>query len=266
MALFVAMPSLLVPSLTKDTSQFVVILALLAGFFVFFEYYSRYPSILEFRFAAPYNRMKFIFAALSVYILSVIARGVADPSALTALLSGLGTSVGKALDFPYSPVHLVLSLLPSDTSAASVDAVRTATGVSYMASLIMLFTFVIIVRGFCWPVRRGAFNVCVNLPLFDPTGGGDVVRRLNRDASVNISLGFLMPFLLPAAALTVTDFADRFSVLNPQSMIWMSSAWAFLPASMIMRGIAMNRIAELITVKRRRAYAKAQDEDGLQTA
>ncbi len=30
---------------------------------------------------------------------------------------------------------------------------------------------------------------------------------------------------------------------NPQTLIWTISAWAFLPASMIMRGIAMGRIA-----------------------
>ena len=43
------------------------------------------------------------------------------------------------------------------------------------------------------------------------------------------------------------------------------SAWAFLPASMIMRGIAMGRIAELIEEKRNRAYSEAE-KNGLHAA
>jgi len=50
---------------------------------------------------------------------------------------------------------------------------------------------------------------------------------------------------------------------NPQTLIWTMSAWSFLPASMIMRGVAMMRIAGLIEDKRRRAYANAQ---AMQTA
>jgi hypothetical protein len=108
-------------------------------------------------------------------------------------------------------------------------------------------------------VRKGAFNVWLNLPLFDPTGGGDVVHRLNREASINVALGFLLPFLLPAMALLAANLTDRGAALTPQTLIWMACIWAFFPAGMIMRGVAMLRVAELITAKRRRAYAKAED-------
>jgi hypothetical protein len=42
------------------------------------------------------------------------------------------------------------------------------------------------------------------------------------------------------------------SLDNPHTMIWTVAAWAFLPASLFMRGIAMHRIATLIAVKRAR--------------
>lgn len=45
---------------------------------------------------------------------------------------------------------------------------------------------------------------------------------------------------------------------DPQTLIWTISAWAFLPASMIMRGVAMGRVAEMIEEKRRRAYAQTE--------
>ena len=144
----------------------------------------------------------------------------------------------------------------------TVELVRAAGGLAYLTSLLTLTAFIVLVRILGWPSKRGAFNVWVNLPLFDPTAGGDVLHRLQRDARVNIALGFLLPFVIPAVVKATSDLLDPISLSNPQTMIWTISAWAFLPASMIMRGIAMGRVAEMIHDKRRRAYADAH----LQTA
>ncbi len=122
--------------------------------------------------------------------------------------------------------------------------------------------FIVLVRIMGWPARKGAFNVWVNLPLFDPTAGGDVLERLQRDARINIALGFLLPFIIPAVVKAASDLIDPMTLDNPQSLIWTVSAWAFLPASMIMRGVAMVRIAEMIEDKRRRTYA----DDTMQAA
>ena len=266
-ALLVATPSLLLPYTAADTAQIVVVLALIAFFMTFIEYYGRYPSIIEFRFAPPFNRLKFLGLGFTVVALSLIARGQTDPSEWTMLLSNLGTGVGEAIDFPYSPVRLVVLMMPPDADAALIGSVRTAAGISYMSSLVMMFVFLTLVRMFGWPVRNGAFNVWINLPLFDPTGGGDVLHRLKRDAGLNIVLGSLLPFLIPAAVKLASDMIDPISIANPQTLIWTMTAWAFLPASMLMRGIAMGRIAEMIEEKRRRVYARAQAEaEGLQRA
>jgi hypothetical protein len=37
---------------------------------------------------------------------------------------------------------------------------------------------------------------------------------------------------------------------NPQTLIWTVSAWAFLPASILMRGVALSRVAQMIEVQR----------------
>ena len=60
-----------------------------------------------------------------------------------------------------------------------------------------------------------------------------------------------------------SDFVNPIALTDPQTLIWTVSAWAFLPASMVMRGVAMARIAELIEEKRRRVYANAE---AMQTA
>lgn len=259
-AVLVALPALLLPTVPSDTSQIVVVIALLAALLTFMEYYGKYPSIVEFRFAPPFNRLKFVALAVCVVVLSLIMRGKTDPNALTLLLTQTGDALGRAIDFPYSPVRLMVLMLPVDAGAEQISDVRTAAGVSYTVSMGMMFVFLTFTRLLNWPMGKGSFNVWVNLPLFDPTRGGDVVDRLRRDAGVNVVLGALLPFIIPTAVKAASDLVDPITVTNPQTLIWTMTAWAFLPASMLIRGIALARVADLIDAKRRRVYAKDGEE------
>ena len=117
-------------------------------------------------------------------------------------------------------------------------------------SMLTLAIFYFCVRVKNWPLHRGPFNVWVNLPTFDPTTGGDVVQRLERDARFNIVVGFTMPFFIPAALKASENLFGQDTLENPQSMVWIVAAWAFLPSSLLMRGLAMGRIAALIERKR----------------
>ena len=263
-ATLILTPALVVPGLSSDSTQIVLLVALLAAVLTFVEYNSDFPSIVEFRDAAPFNRLRFTTLFAIVFMLSAILKGISDPTVLTSALTSIGTIVGNAIDFPYSPVRLVVLMLPPDASHETVNFVRTAAGLSYIISLIAMTAFLILVRVLNWPARSGAFNVWVNLPLFDPTAGGDVLERLKRDARINIALGFLLPFLVPAVVKLAADLIDPITLQHPQTLIWTIAAWAFLPASIIMRGIAMAKIGDMIEEKRKRAYAEAQD--GLQAA
>ncbi len=264
-ALLVALPSLLLPNVAADTSQVVVLVAIFASFLTFTEYYTKYPSIVEFRFAGPFNRLRYLTLFSMVFLIATICSGKTDTTTFTQFITALGTILGNAIDFPYSPVRNMVLMMPDGTPEPLINAIRTAAGIAYLVSLVAMIAFFTLVHVFKWPARNGAFNVWINLPLFDPTAGGDVLTRLKRDAQLNIILGFLLPFLIPAIIKATSNMIDPISMANPQTLIWTISAWAFLPASMIMRGIALGRVAEMIEEKRRRAYAKAaQDKaDGL---
>ncbi len=264
-AILIMTPALMLPGLASDSTQIVLIAALLAAILTFVEYNSSFPSIVEFRDAAPFNRLRFLALFFTVFLLSAILKGITQPTALTSALTSIGTIVGNSIDFPFSPVRLMVLMLPEDASFETVSFVRNAAGLAYVISLVAMTAFLILVRVLNWPARGGVFNVWVNLPLFDPTAGGDVLVRLQRDARVNIALGFLLPFLVPAVVKMAADLIDPITLQNPQTLIWTISAWAFLPASIIMRGIAMGKIADMIQEKRRRAYADA-DAKGLQPA
>lgn len=258
MVLMISMPSLFLQDVSSDTTQIVVLVAILAFLMTFVEYFSEYPSMIEFRFAPPFNRLRFGALFLTVLLLSLIYGSKTVPTDIGMLAARLGAYLGNAMDFPYSPVRLVVLMLPAEADASLVASVRMAAGLSYTLSILLLFIFLSLVRLLGWPTRRGAFNVWINLPMFDPTGGGDVMRRLRRDAALNIVLGVLLPFLVPAIIKASANLIDPISMENPQTLIWTISAWAFLPASLIMRGIALSRVADLIEEKRARANAKAQ--------
>ncbi len=263
MALLVATPSLLLPGYTSDATEMIALLAILAGALTFAEYNTEFPSFIEFRDAPPLNRMRFIALFTMFFILTIIAKHRFEPTTLTGLVAGFGGLIGFLTDFPYSPVRLVILMLPADSLTQTVDAVRVAAGVCYITALTTVLAFLFSVRIMGWPTSSGAFNVWVNLPLFDPTTGGDVVHRLQRDGRINIVIGFLLPFIIPAVLKLASDLIDPISMDDPQTLIWTMSAWAFLPASMVMRGVAMSRVAELIEEKRRRVYAHAES---MQTA
>jgi hypothetical protein len=66
----------------------------------------------------------------------------------------------------------------------------------------------------------GPFNARVYLTVFNPTADGDVVDRLDRDARVNIALGFLLPFLVPAMVQAGSNGFEPLSFTLPQTVIW----------------------------------------------
>lgn len=261
--LLIVMPSLMLPMSGGDTSLTVIMIAFFAAIFTLVEYLSASPSVVEFRAAPPFNRVRFIALFVTVFLLSLMMSGSDANGTFTRLFQVVGERVGASIDFPYSPVRLFLLMMPADTNIETLEAMRSAAGLSYLISLISLAVFVVLLRMKRWPKRYGSFNVWVNLPRFDPTAGGDVVARLNRDSTVNLILGFLLPFMIPAITKLVFLFGGSFSLDDPQTLIWAVTAWAFLPASLLMRGVALSRVAQLIYIQRKIAYAKAVADGAL---
>jgi hypothetical protein len=251
-ALLVAMPSLILPGTSGDTAEIVTLVAIFAAVLTTIEYASSYPSVLEFRDAPPFNRIRYLSLFLSIMLISVLCRAEIYPSAFSTFVQAVGTLIGQIIDFPMSPVRLMVAFLGENADPEEIALVRNAAGISYFISLMSLLVFLIILRFAGWPRGIKGFNVWVNLPTFDPTAGADVVDRLRRDAWVNVAFGFMLPFLVPMAAKAGTALFDPVHFSSSHTMIWTMAAWAFLPASLFMRGIAMARVADMIAERRRR--------------
>ena len=257
--LLVATPAILLPGTHSETTQIVALVAVVGFIFTFMEYYSASPSLVEFRDAPPFNRIRFGVVFVTVFTLSVIGRGEVMPSTITMFFEAIAGILAEAIDFPYSPVRLTTLMLPQGADPELVRAVRTAAGLAYFLSILSLSIFVLVLRINRWPRNTGGFNVWTNMPTFDPTKGGDVVARLNRDSQINIILGFLLPFLIPAIVKGASSFFNPLSLAEPHTLIWTMTLWALLPSSLLMRGIAIGRLAQMISSRRKRAYAAEQD-------
>lgn len=251
-ALVVLTPALLLPGVGPDTTEVVALVAVFAALLTTVEYASGYPSIIEFRDAPPFNRIRYLALLISLVLISVASRTPNDANALSDFIAAIGTLIGQLIDFPYSPVRLMLLMLPESASPAEFEMLRVAAGLSYLISLMSLVAFVIVLRFAHWPRGIVSFNVWVNLPTFDPTAGADVVQRLRRDAWANILLGCLLPFVIPIAIRAGATLFDPVQFSSPHTLVWTVAAWAFLPASLLMRGVAMARIADMIAERRRR--------------
>jgi len=249
-ALLVATPSLILPGASNASLELSMIFALIGAAIVLFEYGSSHPGLVEFRFAPPFNRIRFLSLFLSVLLMAIMLRGDVTGGDFTRTVVVAGDAIGRAMDFPFSPVTILTKLLAHDGGASQESAIRSAAGISYAVSLLSLAIFAIVIRVLSWPLGRGNFNVWVNLPTFDPASTNDVENRLTRDARVNIIFGFTLPFLVPMAASLSKSYYDFGAVGSHQTLIWMVSVWAFLPASLFMRGLALGKIARLIRRKR----------------
>ncbi|MEJ6393217.1 hypothetical protein V8J82_08125 [Gymnodinialimonas sp. 2305UL16-5] len=251
----IATPSLLIPGTTTEGAQMVTLVALILGVFTAIEYGARYPGLVEFRDAAPFNRVRVIALLLMLFGCSAIAGFDPNESTLVMVISALGFLVGRALDFGMSPLTLVLEHLPQGVNSRTAEQVQAMAGLSMLITLIALFIFSALIRLERWPNRNNPFNVWVNLPTFDPTAGGDVIKRLRRDGQVNIIFGLFAPFVIPVVAVMGANQLQVPVLASPHTMVWAIVIWMFLPLSLVMRGQAMLRISNMIRARRARLVA-----------
>jgi len=260
MAIMMAIPSLVLPDTSSDAAQLAALVALVAAVVTFSEYFSEYPTFLEFRNAPPFNRLRFLALFFCLLFASILVASETRHADLPPiLLERLAAGAHAVLDVPFSPVRLMsIALAEAPGWFDPVGATRIAS-LLLTVTMVAFLLFWIHARFIFWPIRKRAFNFWINLPLFDPTSGRDVLYRLKRDAHFNLALGFLLPFLIPALLRFWIKTFDASLLATSETLIWVLCAWAFLPLTLMMRGVALFRVAALIEEKRRRAYA--QDDD-----
>ncbi|MGV6840218.1 MAG: hypothetical protein ACWA40_08505 [Planktomarina sp.] len=259
--LLVAMPGMMIPGVPSESTQFAAFIGVFLAILVYVEYASQTPIVIDFRDAPPFNRIRFGALFIVVFLLTALMRGATMTAPLGDFVYIIGNALGHLFDFPYSPIRLTVLMLPETTSIDTINVVRAAAGIGFTVCMLTVIAFVVTIRVTGWPGRGNRFNVLTNLPMFDPTAGGDVVERLAKQARINIALGFVAPFAIPAMIKLLSFMVDPLRFENMQSLVWLIALWTIVPASLYMRGIAMGRLVQMIERTRRKRYAEAL-EDG----
>lgn len=158
-------------------------------------------------------------------------------------------------DVPYSPVRLLILSARDDLPQVFQEQLRLSAALAYTIAVLAVAGFVMVIRFAGWPDMRDGFNLWTNLPTFDPIAQGDVVERLTRIAHVNLMLAFLVPFLIPAGFGLIGGPWSLGQVPAYAAIIWVVTGWAFVPASLGMRGVALLRVAHIISQQREIAAA-----------
>lgn len=242
----VATPAFLLPNASQAAQEISLIIGGIAGAFTLFEYASSHPGLVDFRFAPPYNRIRFITFAAQVIALVFLCRAIDGADAFSPDILAYADRAVTVTDVPLSPVRITVAMIADDSSDAFRELVGRAAAVSFTIAFASFLFFALTLWLFRWPVGRDNFNLWVNLPTFEPTSGRDVERRLFRDGTANLLFGIGLPFVIPVLASRSGGWFDPSVLQNYQPLIWGAALWAFLPASLIIRGAALLKVGWLV--------------------
>jgi len=216
----IATPSLTIPGTSPEGAEVVTLVALALGVFVGMEYGATYPGLIALRDAPPFNRIRILSLFVTLFLLSLVAN--ADPrqgSSLALMVNAIGLNIASTLDVPFSPLQMIGSHLPPGIDPFVAAQVKGMAGLAMLVVLTTLSVFAFLTQLRRWPNRSRSFNVWVNLPTFDPTTGGDVVKRLRRDSMVNMTLGVAAPFVFPVAAVVAANHMEIDVLASPQASL-----------------------------------------------
>lgn len=248
----VAAPAFLLPNVSQAAQEISLIIGGIAGAFTLFEYASTHPGLVDFRFAPPYNRIRFVTFAVQVIALVFLCRATGGADAFSPDILAYADQAVSVMNLPLSPVRVAVEMIGEGSSDAFRTLLARAAAVSFLVAFVSFVFFAVTLWVFRWPVGRDNFNLWVNLPTFEPSSGRDVERRLFRDGTANLLIGVALPFVIPVVASRSGGWFDPSVLENYQPLIWGAALWAFLPASLIIRGAALIKVGWLVKRSRSR--------------
>lgn len=245
-AIAVVIPALTLPGVSNHSAELAILLATLAATFVIVEYGFNAPSLVEFRFAAPYNRLRFLLLATLLVALTVLFRETIHQTGSTIVVSRTGAAAHAFWDFPGSPLRAFLALAHQmDPESRHLVGVAAAVALTITVAALGLFSWAIV--AFSWPLARDNFNLWTNMPTIDAQDPETTVEHLRQSAFISVVIGLTLPYLAPQAALAFMGPLEAIGRDNSLFFVWMIAIWCFVPAVSLLRAIALYRVAHMLS-------------------
>ncbi len=245
LVIIIAAPAFLLPNVTTASQEITLIVAGIAAAFTIFEYASSHPGLIDFRFAPPYNRVRYMIFGLQILSLIFLCRADAGDDSFSEAYLTLVDQAVAMINFPLSPVAMAGNLIGGG------DLIIRAAALSFLVTYVALTAFGIFLWLVPWPVGRRDFNLWINLPTFEPGYGQDVERRLYRDGMLNMFLGVVTIYLLPVFGSFIDGWLDPIRSGDYQALVWSATFWGFVSGSLMIRGAAILKVSWLVRRTRR---------------
>lgn len=237
-------PSYILPDIPNVARELSLIIAAIIAAFVLFEYASKTPGFVDFRFAPPYNRFRVgILAALAVG-LSLICRATINGGPEILALADKSTLYTLT---PNSPVEFALQKISQFETSSSNELLTRVFSSAFAigGSLMLALSFLLWL--FKWPFGRSKFNLWANLPTFAPAEVSLTGHRLRRDGWLNIFISFALFYAIPFSFGIIQNLLGPDLFGNMHSLVWVATIWAFLPAVTFIRGVSLIKISRILS-------------------
>ena len=241
-AILVMLPAFLLTGITQSGLEFTRIVATIAAVFVIYEYGFATPSVIEFRYAAPYNRIRFMLLLALVLTPAYLISIVLDGQVLNGTLAGIGHDVFALMDYKYSPITIVAKTL-SGNDAALHEAIAQAIAFNVMISTACVLVFCFAVFTNILRFAGEDFNMWLNMPTYKSYDVSSLQERLINSAFASMLIAFLIPLFGPTAVDVSMVWFSTDGVLAPIAVAWLIAIWTYLPAIYLMRAAALAKVA-----------------------
>lgn len=243
LAVVIAAPSFILPDIPNVARELTLIIAGIIAAFALFEYASKTPGFVDFRFAPPYNRFRVgILAALAIG-LAILVRASVKGNAEILDLADQTMPYTITLN---SPVEFALRQIAGFQTSASVVLLTQVFSSAFFISVSLTGFMTLLLWVFKWPFGRTTFNLWANLPTFAPAEVSRTGRRLLRDGWLNIILGVALFYITPFAFPLIQNRFGPDLFGDSHSLVWVATIWAFLPALLFIRGASLIKISRIL--------------------
>lgn len=244
-AAMIVLPAIVLPEISPNAADIAIVSAAIAAAFVIFEYGFTTPSLIEFRFASPYNRIRFALLAILITSIAFAFRGTVEETATTIAVSSFAVTSAEAWSFAGSPLAF-FNVLTQQLDAEGRVLLSNAAALSLSVTVLALIVFGAIIWLFHWPLKAKNFNLWVNMPNFDGGIGVETQQTLRQSALISMIIGFSLPFLIPQAAYAFMGPLQPITAANSLLLLWMIAIWCFVPAASVLRSVALYKVANLV--------------------
>ena len=224
---------------SAEGDLFYLVFGLAAGLLVFIEYSFETPSVTEFRFAPPYNRLRLIIAFVVAFFLSL--------GAFENVLPGFQHSAilpNSSFDALPSPIYFIKEGLALDAGVPNEWLFEAIASAAFFGAILTLIAAAVLWISI-WPLRPQGFNLWENMPNFHTRSGFKASDQLMADAIFNFAFFLVLPYSIAFIGYLMREYLSFDFASSPILTFWFLFLFITVPLFALFKALALVKICIL---------------------